>query len=229
MPGKLYAPGRLDVLVGTTVTWQNVDRSTHTVTEDDDVFDSGHIRPGDSFSRDFPKSGTFRFHCTIHRFMRGTLSVFEVVLRGPSEPLPAGRRARLVGIAPAGAERVELVRLTPGPRAVVARFAPGADGTFAFAVRAPEPRRYRVHAGSATSPVVRVRVAPRVTIARRSSGIAVHAAPVTGGESRAPPEVRPRALCVRHGGARPSGRAFARDCRVPGDRFRACPRGRRRS
>ena len=181
MPGKLYAPGRLDVLVGTTVTWQNVDRSTHTVTEDDDVFDSGHIRPGDSFSRDFPKSGTFRFHCTIHRFMRGTLSVFEVVLRGPSEPLPAGRRARLVGIAPAGAERVELVQLTPGPRAVVGRFAPEADGAFAFAVRAPEPRRYRVHAGSATSPVVRVRVAPRVAIARRSFGIAVHAAPSRAG------------------------------------------------
>ena len=77
MPGKLYAPSRLDVLVGTTVTWQNVDRSTHTVTEDDDAFDSGHIRPGESFSMEFPKSGTFRFYCTIHRFMRGELSVFS--------------------------------------------------------------------------------------------------------------------------------------------------------
>lgn len=181
MPGKLYAPGQLDVLVGTTVTWLNVDRSTHTVTEDDDSFDSGHISPGESFSRVFPTSGTFRFHCTIHRFMRGTLSVFEVVLRGPSEPLPAGRRARLAGVAPEGVEVVELVRLTPGPRSVVARTAPGADGTFAFLVRAPEPRRYRVAAGRATSPVVRVRVAPRVTIARRSSGIAVHAVPSRAG------------------------------------------------
>ena len=181
MPGKLYAPGRLDVLVGTTVTWQNVDRSTHTVTEDDDAFDSGHIRPGDSFSMVFPTSGTFRFHCTIHRFMRGTLSVFEVVLRGPADPLSAGRRARLAGVAPAGVDAVELVRLTPGPRSVIARVAPGADGTFAFLVRAPEPRRYRVNAGRATSPVVRVRVAPHVTIARRSSGIAVLAAPSRAG------------------------------------------------
>lgn len=181
MPGKLYAPGRLDVLVGTTVTWQNVDRSTHTVTEDDDAFDSGHIRPGDSFSMAFPKSGTFRFHCTIHRFMRGELSVFEVVLRGLSEPLPAGRRARLAGVAPAGAGTVELVRLAPGPRVVVGRMTPGVDGTFEFLVRAPEPRSYRVSAGSAASPAVRVWVAPRVTVATRSSGVAVLAVPSRGG------------------------------------------------
>jgi len=181
MPGKLYAPGRLDVLVGTTVTWQNVDRSTHTVTEDDDAFDSGNIPPGQSFSMAFPKSGTFRFHCTIHRFMRGELGVFEVVLRGPAEPLPAGRRARLAGVAPAGVETVELVRLAPGPRTVVGRGTPGEDGTFAFQVRAPEPRTYRVSAGSAASPVVRVRVAPRVTVATRSSGVAVLAAPSRAG------------------------------------------------
>ena len=181
MPGKLYAPGRLDVLVGTTVTWQNVDRSTHTVTEDDDAFDSGHIRPGDAFSLAFQKSGTFRFHCTIHRFMRGELSVFEVVLRGPAEPLPAGRRARLVGVAPAGAKTVELLRLTPGPRVVVGQVTPAEDGTFAFPVRAPEPRSYRVSAGSAASPVVRVRVAPRVTVAKRPSGIDVRAVPSRAG------------------------------------------------
>ena len=181
MPGKLYAPGALDVLVGTTVTWRNVDTSTHTVTEDDDAFDSGLLRPGESFAMAFGKSGTVRFHCTIHRFMRGSVSAFEVVLRGPPEPLPAGRRARLAGVAPSGVERVELVRLDPGPRAVVGQATPGADGTFAFLVRAPEPRRYRVSAGSASSPAVRVHVTPRVTVARRSSGIAVLATPSRAG------------------------------------------------
>jgi plastocyanin len=181
MPGKFYAPHDLDVLVGTTVTWHNTDRTTHTVTEDDDAFDSGHIRPGDSFSTTFAKSGTFRFHCTIHRFMRGSIGVFEVVLRGPAEPLPAGRRARLAGIAPAGVESVQLIRLSPGEPTAVARATPGPDGAFQFLVRAPEPRYYRVRAGSATSPVVRVRVAPRVAIARRTSGIKVHAVPARPG------------------------------------------------
>ena len=181
MPGKLFAPRELDVLVGTTVTWRNTDHSTHTVTEDDDVFDSGHIRPGGEFAQAFTRTGTFEFHCTIHRFMRGVVSVFDVVLRGPAEPLPAGRRARLEGLAPANATEVVLDRLVPGPPQPIARAQPGEDGAFAFVVRAPEPRRYRVRAGSARSPVVRVRVSPRVGIERAQDGIAVLAVPSRAG------------------------------------------------
>jgi plastocyanin len=181
MPGKLFAPREVDVLVGTTVTWRNTDHSTHTVTEDEDAFDSGHIRPGGEFAREFTTTGTFAFHCTIHRFMRGAVSVFDVVLRGPEEPLPAGRRARLEGLAPAGATEVVLDRLVPGPPQSIARAQPDEDGAFAFVVRAPEPRRYRVRAGSARSPVVRVRVSPRVSIARGRTGISVLAVPSRAG------------------------------------------------
>jgi plastocyanin len=181
MPGRFYAPAHVDVLVGTTVTWKNVDQSTHTVTEDDDAFDSGHIRPGQSFAQPFDKPGTFEFHCTIHRFMRGSVNVFEVVLRGPAEPLPAGRRARLAGIAPADATSVVLEQLTPAPMRVVGQVRPGPDGAFAFVVRAPEPRRYRVRAGSAKSPIVKVHVEPRVAADSVAAGIAVHALPSRAG------------------------------------------------
>jgi plastocyanin len=177
MPGKLFAPRHLDVLVGTSVTWRNTDHSTHTVTEDDDVFDSGHVRPGGEFAHAFTRTGRFEFHCTIHRFMRGAVSVFDVVLRGPADPLPAGRRARLEGLAPAGATDVVLDRLVPGPPQSIARAQPDEDGAFAFVVRAPEPRRYRVRAGSARSPLVRVRVSPRVSIERARNGISVLAVP----------------------------------------------------
>jgi plastocyanin len=181
MPGKLFAPGQLDVLVGTTVTWRNTDHSTHTVTEDDDVFDSGHIRPGGEFTRVFTQNGTFPFHCTIHRFMRGSVSVFDVVLRGPDEPLPAGRRAVLEGTAPAGVEEVALDRIFPGPVETVAVVETDTEGAFHFVVAAPEPRRYRVRAGSVMSPNVRVRVMPRVSLARRGPGFAVHALPARPG------------------------------------------------
>jgi plastocyanin len=181
MPGKVFAPSELDVLVGTTVTWRNTDRSTHTVTEDEDVFDSGHIRPGGEFTRTFAQSGRFAFHCTIHRFMRGSVSVFDVVLRGPHEPLPAGRRALLEGVAPSGVEEVALERVLPGPVETVAVVETDAEGGFHFVVRAPEPRRYRVRAGAALSPLVRVRVSPRVSVERRQNGIAVHALPARPG------------------------------------------------
>jgi plastocyanin len=181
MPGRLFAPHELDVLVGTTVTWRNTDHATHTVTEDDDVFDSGHLRPGGEFAWTFTKTGTFAFHCTIHRFMRGSVSAFAVVLRGPAEPLPAGRRAQLEGIAPAGVTEVVLDRLAPGSVQSVARAAPDEDGAYAFTVRAPEPRLYRVRAGAASSPVVLVRVSPRVSIDRASNGISVLALPSRAG------------------------------------------------
>jgi plastocyanin len=181
MPGRFFAPADLDVLVDTTVTWRNTDRSTHTATEDDDIFDSGHIRPGDDFSWTFDETGRFEFHCTIHRFMRGSVNVFDVVLRGPDEALPAGRRALLEGVAPAGAAEVVLERVLPAPVESIARVKPDAEGGFHFIVRAPEPRRYRVRADSASSPLVRVRVAPRVTIERRAAGIAVRALPARAG------------------------------------------------
>ncbi len=85
------------------------------------------------------------------------------------------------GLAPAGTTEVVLERVSPGPRTVVARVAPADDGVFSFAVRVPEPRRYRVRAGSASSPVVRVRVTPHVTIARRGSAIAVSTRPSRAG------------------------------------------------
>lgn len=177
MPGRFYAPRDLAVLVGTTVTWQNTDRATHTVTEDDEAFDSGHIQPGRAFSTTFARPGRYRFHCTIHRFMTGSVGVFEVVLSGPDDPLAAGRRARLTGQAPLGADAVELVRVLPGPPETLARGTPAPDGSFSFVVRAPEPRRYVVRAGTARSPRVRVRVSPRVSVVARSQGVVVNAAP----------------------------------------------------
>ena len=181
MPGKLFAPRDLDVLVGTSVTWQNADATTHTVTADEDAFDSGFVRPGKTFAVRFSEQGTFVYHCTIHRFMRGAVHVFQIVLRGPEEPLPAGKRTTLEGVAPAGSTEVVLERVSPGPRIIVGRATPGTDGAFLFRVRAPEPRRYRVRTAAAASPVVRVRVAPHVAVVRQPGAIAVRARPARAG------------------------------------------------
>jgi plastocyanin len=181
MPGKFYVPGDLDVVVGTTVTWRNVDRSTHTVTEDDDVFDSGQISPGQTFSQTFDTSGTFRFHCTIHRFMRGSVSVYDLVLRAPADPVLAGRRTRVDGVAPSNVTEVVLERVAPGPVTVVGQAEPSADGSFTVLLRAPEPRSYRARAGAASSPVVTVRAEPRVNATRSGDAIVARAVPSRAG------------------------------------------------
>jgi len=181
IPAKLYVPRELTVVTGTTVSWRNADRTTHTVTQEDDAFDSGFLRPGDTFSTTFAKSGTFAYHCSIHRTMQGVVRVYDVVLRGPVEPVPAGRRTVLTGLAPAGVSQVELRRLLPGPAVVVGTATVGADGAFRFGVRAPEPRTYSVQAGTASSPLVRVPVEPHVLAERQGGAIAARAVPARPG------------------------------------------------
>lgn len=193
MPGKAFAPSVLDVLTGTNVTWRNGDRITHTVTADDDSFESGFIRPGGAFSRAFAKTGTYAYHCSIHKFMRGTIRVFDVVLTGPDHPLPAGASTRLEGLAPAGATEVVLERTSRGEVSEAGRTAPGADGVFAFPLRAGEPATYRVKAGTASSARVRVAVAPHVSAAARGGAIVVSALPARPG-SRVAVQVYDREL-----------------------------------
>lgn len=181
MPGKVFVPGELDVLVGARVSWRNTDSSTHTVTADDDAFDSGHLRPGQDFDRAFPQTGVFPYHCTIHRFMRGVVRVYAVVLRGPEQPLPAGRGAHLEGVAPSGTTLVVLERVTKQGAVEVGRMPPGEGGAFAFAVPTPEPIAYRARAGEATSPVVPVPVSPRVSVAPAGRALVVQATPARPG------------------------------------------------
>jgi plastocyanin len=69
-----FHPRTLAVRRGTTVVFSNSARVAHTAT-DRGVFDSGRIRPGQSFSVRFGQKGTFAYHCKIHRFMRGKIVV----------------------------------------------------------------------------------------------------------------------------------------------------------
>ena len=162
MPGRFYAPNRLDALVGTTVTWRNTDAVSHTVTADNGSFDSGFLLPGATFSREFSQPGVYKLHCTIHRFMRGAVRVYALVLTGPDRPLTAGARVLFAGLAPAEATDVVLERATGTGWQTVDRRPPAADGRYAFTAIASQPALYRARAGNRTSPRVRVHVAPVV-------------------------------------------------------------------
>lgn len=69
-----YHPPTLTISKGTTVVFSNSAPIAHTAT-DKGVFDSGHIKPGHSFSVRFTQKGTFAYHCKIHHFMHGKIVV----------------------------------------------------------------------------------------------------------------------------------------------------------
>lgn len=65
----------ITIKAGTTVTWTNNDSAPHTVTANDGTFDSGNMNYGAKFSYTFSKAGTYKYRCTYHPAMTGTVTV----------------------------------------------------------------------------------------------------------------------------------------------------------
>ena len=71
-----FSPDTISVRSGARVRVTNSDSAPHTVTADDGhSFDSGTVQPGAAASIKVPGAGSYAYHCTIHRFMTGTLVV----------------------------------------------------------------------------------------------------------------------------------------------------------
>lgn len=74
-----FVPATLTVAAGTEVTWTDQDTTAHDVTSTDgpgidaattDLFASGTLSQGDSFSHTFTDPGTYYYECTIHATMQ---------------------------------------------------------------------------------------------------------------------------------------------------------------
>ena len=71
-----FAPGKITVHPGDTVTWTNQDSIPHTATSlDGKSFDSGTIDPNASWSFTFTKAGVYKYRCAIHPDMQGEVDV----------------------------------------------------------------------------------------------------------------------------------------------------------
>jgi len=70
-----FGPQAVTVKAGSTVHWMNHDTEAHTVTSNAGAFGSPVLQPGAGYSFTFTKPGTYRYHCTIHPFMTGTVTV----------------------------------------------------------------------------------------------------------------------------------------------------------
>ncbi len=91
MPAS-FEPTRITIKTGDTVEWENTGNQLHHVTTDpsaalkkNDVaipagakpFDSGFLKPGESFSETFSVPGVYRYTCAVHeaKGMNGELVV----------------------------------------------------------------------------------------------------------------------------------------------------------
>jgi plastocyanin/uncharacterized membrane protein YozB (DUF420 family) len=62
----LFMPEELTIPTGATVVWINEERPKHTATADDDRFDSGDQRLGDSYAYTFNEPGIYPYFCRYH-------------------------------------------------------------------------------------------------------------------------------------------------------------------
>ena len=76
-----FSPNNLAVTSGTSLTWKNYTHEAHSIVADDCgrlsgcSFDSGVLPPDEGFSLPFLKPGRYPYHCGLHPFMRGLLTV----------------------------------------------------------------------------------------------------------------------------------------------------------
>ena len=73
--GMKFAPARLEVAVGDTVTWTNRDLVPHTVTGAAAGVESGNIAPGASWQYTARRGGTIDYLCRYHPGMKGVVIV----------------------------------------------------------------------------------------------------------------------------------------------------------
>jgi plastocyanin len=72
---KGYEPADITIKVGQAVNWMNEGNEAHTVTADDNSFDSGSKAHGQNWQHTFSKAGQFAYHCTPHPWMKGVVKV----------------------------------------------------------------------------------------------------------------------------------------------------------
>ena len=73
--GMAFVPASITIAAGTTITWTNKDGIAHTVTSSTNLFNSGSLGPGKSFTFTFAKAGSFGYYCAIHPSMTATVTV----------------------------------------------------------------------------------------------------------------------------------------------------------
>jgi len=85
---RFYNPATVNIEVGTTISWMNIDKDPHTVTDGTpdskwgQIFDSGLMRQGKEYRYTFTEAGTYPYLCALHPWMSGKVIVENPVKSG---------------------------------------------------------------------------------------------------------------------------------------------------
>lgn len=72
-----FAPSKIQIAVGASVTWLNRDDIPHNIVAADRSFQSPVLDTGQTFTRRFETPGESRYYCALHPKMIGTVAVVE--------------------------------------------------------------------------------------------------------------------------------------------------------
>jgi plastocyanin len=70
-----FGPASVTINVGQSVTWTNTGSTAHSVTFNNQTFDTGRIEPGRSFTRTFIEAGPYAYHDGLHKELSGIVVV----------------------------------------------------------------------------------------------------------------------------------------------------------
>jgi LPXTG-motif cell wall-anchored protein len=111
-----FGPSTITVHAGDTVTWVNEGPSNHTATAAG-IFNTGVLHAGQSASLVLTHTGTFSYRCSIHPFMRATVTVLAAsssrATPAPSNPAAGNGEASSAPAQASGASKAPSAAAAP--------------------------------------------------------------------------------------------------------------------
>jgi plastocyanin len=164
-----FTPSSTTINVGDSVTWKNSDVVNHQVVSNDGSFASPVMKPGESYSQTFAKSGKVSYHDALFTSRKGTVTVnapaASLTLQAGATTVVYGDSTTVAGVVTNQLTN-EPVNLTSQPfgkgTQSIATQTTQANGAFSFGVSPTIQTSYLAHWRTSASPSVIVNVAPRV-------------------------------------------------------------------
>lgn len=75
IPDFSFSPSTLTIPVGSSVTWRNDASVPHQIVSNTGAFTSSILNTGNTYTHQFSQAGTYPYHCGIHPYMTGTITV----------------------------------------------------------------------------------------------------------------------------------------------------------